>query len=59
MLGNRAQGEPRRPVRTDFPDRNDDEWLKHINVGANGGEEPEISYSEVTMTQWEPHERTY
>ena len=44
--------------RTDFPQRNDDEWLKHINVAANGSE-PEISYSEVTMTQWEPQERTY
>ncbi len=44
--------------RTDFPERNDDEWLKHINVSANGSE-PEISYSEVTMTQWEPQERTY
>ena len=44
--------------RTDFPERNDGEWLKHINVEANGGE-PEISYSEVTMTQWEPEERTY
>ena len=44
--------------RTDFPERNDDEWLKHINVEANGGE-PEITYSEVTMTQWEPQERTY
>jgi succinate dehydrogenase / fumarate reductase, flavoprotein subunit len=44
--------------RTDFPERNDEEWLKHINVSANGSE-PEISYSEVTMTQWEPQERTY
>jgi succinate dehydrogenase / fumarate reductase flavoprotein subunit len=44
--------------RTDFPERNDDDWLKHINVSANGSE-PEISYSEVTMTQWEPQERTY
>jgi succinate dehydrogenase / fumarate reductase flavoprotein subunit len=44
--------------RTDYPERNDGEWLKHINVEANGGE-PEISYSEVTMTQWEPQERTY
>ena len=44
--------------RTDFPERNDDDWLKHINVAANGSE-PEISYSEVTMTQWEPQERTY
>jgi succinate dehydrogenase / fumarate reductase, flavoprotein subunit len=44
--------------RTDFPERNDDEWLKHINVAVNGSE-PEISYSEVTVTQWQPQERTY
>src|SRR3954465_4434048 len=44
--------------RTDFPERNDSDWLKHINVAANGSG-PEISYSEVTMTQWEPQERTY
>jgi succinate dehydrogenase / fumarate reductase flavoprotein subunit len=44
--------------RTDYPDRNDGEWLKHINVSANG-DEPELAYSPVTMTQWEPQERTY
>ena len=33
--------------RTDYPDRNDDEWLKHINVSANGAE-PELSDSLVT-----------
>src|SRR3954449_12688974 len=44
--------------RTDFPERNDDDWLKHINVAVNGSE-PEISYSEVTLTQWEPEERKY
>jgi succinate dehydrogenase / fumarate reductase flavoprotein subunit len=44
--------------RTDFPERNDDDWLKHINVSANG-DEPELAYSPVTMTQWEPQERTY
>jgi succinate dehydrogenase / fumarate reductase flavoprotein subunit len=44
--------------RTDFPERNDDDWLKHITVEGNGGE-PEIAYSEVTMTQWEPQERLY
>ena len=44
--------------RTDFPERNDGEWLKHINVSANGAE-PEVSFSEVTLTQWEPEERTY
>jgi succinate dehydrogenase / fumarate reductase flavoprotein subunit len=44
--------------RTDYPERNDAEWLKHITVSANGGE-PDIGYSEVTITQWEPQERTY
>ena len=45
--------------RTDFPERNDEEWIKHINLTANGDGEPTISYSDVTMTQWEPQERTY
>lgn len=44
--------------RTDYPERNDDEWLKHINLTANG-DEPDVSYSEVTFTQWEPEERKY
>jgi succinate dehydrogenase / fumarate reductase flavoprotein subunit len=44
--------------RTDFPERNDEEWLKHIDVSLDT-EEPEISYSDVTITQWEPAERTY
>jgi succinate dehydrogenase / fumarate reductase flavoprotein subunit len=44
--------------RTDFPERDDEEWLKHINVTQNG-DEPEISHSEVTLTQWEPEERKY
>jgi succinate dehydrogenase / fumarate reductase flavoprotein subunit len=45
--------------RLDFPERNDDEWLKHINLSVNGGDAPKISYSPVTMTQWEPQERKY
>jgi succinate dehydrogenase / fumarate reductase, flavoprotein subunit len=45
-------------TRTDFPDRNDDDWLKHIALRANGAE-PDISYSEVSITQWQPAERTY
>jgi succinate dehydrogenase / fumarate reductase, flavoprotein subunit len=45
--------------RTDFPERNDDEWLKHIDVAVNGTEVPKISYSPVTITRWEPQERTY
>jgi len=44
--------------RTDFPERNDEEWLKHIDL-TKGDDGPEISYSDVTITQWEPQERTY
>jgi succinate dehydrogenase / fumarate reductase, flavoprotein subunit len=44
--------------RLDYPERNDDEWLKHIVLSRNG-DTPTISYTPVTMTQWEPQERTY
>ncbi|MEK6327753.1 MAG: FAD-binding protein [Actinomycetota bacterium] len=44
--------------RTDFPERNDEEWLKHIDVTRNT-DGPEISYSPVAITQWQPAERTY
>jgi succinate dehydrogenase / fumarate reductase, flavoprotein subunit len=44
--------------RTDFPERNDDEWLKHIDL-TRTEDGPEVSYSPVTITQWEPMERTY
>jgi succinate dehydrogenase / fumarate reductase, flavoprotein subunit len=45
--------------RTDFPERNDDEWLKHIDINANGADTPQVSYSPVTITQWQPEERKY
>jgi succinate dehydrogenase / fumarate reductase flavoprotein subunit len=44
--------------RTDFPERNDEEWLKHIDL-SRSDDGPEISYSEVTITQWQPQARTY
>ena len=34
--------------RTDFPERNDEEWLKHIDPTERRG--PEISYSEEPIT---------
>ena len=46
-------------TRMDFPDRNDDEWLKHINVSRNGSDAPEVAYSPVTITRWQPEERKY
>src|SRR5580658_1422327 len=44
--------------RTDFPERKDEEWLKHIDISLNG-DGPEVSYSPVTITQWQPEERKY
>jgi succinate dehydrogenase / fumarate reductase flavoprotein subunit len=44
--------------RTDHAERNDDEWLKHIELRRTD-EGPEIGYSEVTITEWQPMERTY
>ncbi len=44
--------------RTDFPERNDEEWLKHIDLTLRDGT-PEVSYSEVTFTQWQPEVRKY
>jgi succinate dehydrogenase / fumarate reductase flavoprotein subunit len=45
--------------RLDYPERNDEEWLKHITISLNGGDAPKVDYAPVTMTQWEPQERTY
>jgi succinate dehydrogenase / fumarate reductase flavoprotein subunit len=44
--------------RTDFPERNDEDWLKHIDI-TRDGDGPQVSYSEVTFTQWPPEERRY
>jgi succinate dehydrogenase / fumarate reductase flavoprotein subunit len=44
--------------RTDYPERNDEHWLKHIDITLADGK-PEISYSPVTITQWQPEERKY
>ena len=45
--------------RTDFPERNDGEWLKHIDLSVDGAGPPKVSYSPVTITRWQPEERTY
>ncbi len=44
--------------RTDYPERNDGEWLKHIDISL-GADGPQVSYSPVTITQWQPEERKY
>jgi succinate dehydrogenase / fumarate reductase flavoprotein subunit len=45
--------------RVDYPERDDEQWLKHINVTRGPDGEPEISYSPVTITKWQPEVRKY
>ena len=45
--------------RIDYPGRNDEEWLKHIDISMNGADVPQVSFSPVTITRWQPEERTY
>jgi succinate dehydrogenase / fumarate reductase flavoprotein subunit len=45
--------------RTDHPERDDENWLKHIVISAGGDGEPAISYAPVTITDWPPEERKY
>jgi len=42
----------------DYPDRNDDNYLQHTIVTLDDGT-PALEWRPVTMTKWEPKERTY
>ena len=44
--------------RTDYPDRDDENWLKHVLV-TRKDDEPEVSHLPVTITKWQPEERKY
>ena len=45
-------------TRTDMPDRDDKNWMKHILVNKNE-DSHEISYKDVVITEWEPQIRQY
>ncbi len=45
--------------RTDYPKRNDAEWLKHVVIHYASGGPPTIDFQPVTITKWPPQERTY
>ncbi|OPY67564.1 MAG: Fumarate reductase flavoprotein subunit [Syntrophorhabdaceae bacterium PtaU1.Bin034] len=46
--------------RRDFSTRNDEEWLKHTLVARDEATgEPKISFKDVTITRYQPMERTY
>ena len=44
--------------RTDFPERDDEKFLKHSLV-YQGDDEPRIDYKDVVITKWPPGERVY
>lgn len=44
--------------RTDFPDRNDENWLKHT-LAYHTPEGPQFEHSDVDLSLWEPKERKY
>jgi succinate dehydrogenase / fumarate reductase, flavoprotein subunit len=47
-------------TRTDFPERDDANWLKHTLLTYRGPDkEPELSYLPVQITRWQPEVRTY
>jgi len=44
--------------RRDFPQRDDENWLKHILVRYTP-EGPSLDYFPVTITRWQPEKRAY
>jgi succinate dehydrogenase / fumarate reductase flavoprotein subunit len=51
-----SRGAHSRPY--DFPDRDDEQFLKH-SITRWAGDRVDLSYREVRMTKWEPMERKY
>lgn len=45
--------------RTDYPERDDDEFLAHSLAYRSGNGAPRIDYLPVTITRWPPGERIY
>ena len=46
-------------TRTDMPDRDDQNWLKHILISRTDDGETAVDYLPVKITQWEPQIRSY
>ena len=45
--------------RTDYPNRDDDNFLKHSLVYRTKDEQPEVDYKDVVITTLPPAERVY
>jgi succinate dehydrogenase / fumarate reductase flavoprotein subunit len=46
-------------TRLDYPNRDDANWLKHIVLTRQPDGSEKMTYSPVTITQWQPQERKY
>jgi succinate dehydrogenase / fumarate reductase flavoprotein subunit len=52
-----SRGAHARPY--DFPERDDQNYMKHTLVSLDADGRPELEWRDVTVTKWEPQERTY
>jgi succinate dehydrogenase / fumarate reductase, flavoprotein subunit len=43
----------------DYPDRDDANYLRHTIVTLDDDGRPQLDWRDVTMTKWQPQERTY
>jgi succinate dehydrogenase / fumarate reductase flavoprotein subunit len=51
-----SRGAHARPY--DYPDRDDEHYLRHTLVTLEDGQ-PQVDWRPVTITKWQPQERTY
>jgi succinate dehydrogenase flavoprotein subunit len=52
-----SRGAHARPY--DYPDRDDEHFMKHTLVTLDADGRPELEWRDVTVTKWQPQERTY
>jgi succinate dehydrogenase flavoprotein subunit len=57
MARKESRGAHARPY--DFPDRDDEKYMKHTLVYLDADRRPELEWRDVTVTKWEPQERKY
>ena len=51
-----SRGAHARPY--DYPDRDDEHYMRHTLVTMQDGR-PQVDWKPVTVTKWQPQERTY
>jgi succinate dehydrogenase flavoprotein subunit len=46
-------------TRLDFPERDDEKWMKHTQARFRPDADPELGDKQVTVTKWQPQARVY